>query len=479
MLNNQELEPVFCIPTYRLRDVKETIIKYDQHFHDMKREVPIWIFDDSPYAFHKRYFPELEKTPTYNEVFYIGPEEKGKYKRYLRERTGIMMADSVIGRIFRQSHGGNRNFILAYTLGRRFISSDDDMEPRGLITKEREKLEDNVVMSALSIKPEMIPVEYQSNDIYGAFFSVLGEKPLVLPFGTDIGEYALDSNCDLFTNTTIKRDSEKTKLTLEQLKSSLENTIIKIAQSFITGTSDMDSIDLGYMFINDPESTDIDKIPNVYVLEAYKPFITKQGWRLATGVSGYDNRDGLPPFFPTKLRFEDYIFRIWSQRKEVATAHVNCIQHHTRNVYMRESVPYLILNETIAKYLKDKIRESVKEIKPYSIDFEYDGLIDIDDINPLLENIKEFYSKVLQMEKHTKDRKRKEGLKKFSQSIYETFFRFEPDHFLSEFSQIVDEEIFAIKDCMSYWQMILEITMFKGASGELPVRRLANPRKAC
>jgi len=233
------------------------------------------------------------------------------------------------------------------------------------------------------------------------------------------------------------------------------------------------------MFINDPESTDIDKIPNVYVLEAYKPFITKQGWRLATGVSGYDNRDGLPPFFPTKLRFEDYIFRIWSQRKEVATAHVNCIQHHTRNVYMRESVPYLILNETIAKYLKDKIRESVKEIKPYSIDFEYDGLIDIDDINPLLENIKEFYSKVLQMEKHTKDRKRKEGLKKFSQSIYETFFRFEPDHFLSEFSQIVDEEIFAIKDCMSYWQMILEITMFKGASGELPVRRLANPRKAC
>src|SRR3989344_2675702 len=270
MLNNQELEPVFCIPTYRLRDVKETIIKYDQHFHDMKREVPIWIFDDSPYAFHKRYFPELEKTPTYNEVFYIGPEEKGKYKRYLRETTGIMMADSVIGRIFRQSHGGNRNFILAYTLGRRFISSDDDMEPRGLITKEREKLEDNVVMSALSIKPEMIPVEYQSNDIYGAFFSVLGEKPLVLPFGTDIGEYALDSNCDLFTNTTIKRDSEK----------------------------------------------------------------TKQNWRVATGVSGYDNRDGLPPFFPTKLRFEDYIFRIWSQRKDVATARVNCIQHHTRNIYM-------------------------------------------------------------------------------------------------------------------------------------------------
>jgi hypothetical protein len=32
------------------------------------------------------------------------------------------------------------------------------------------------------------------------------------------------------------------------------------------------------------------------------------------GVAGYDDTFGLPPFFPSRLRFKDYIYRLWVQQ---------------------------------------------------------------------------------------------------------------------------------------------------------------------
>ena len=53
------------------------------------------------------------------------------------------------------------------------------------------------------------------------------------------------------------------------------------------------------------------------------------------GVAGYDNTFGLPPFFPTRLRFEDYIYRLWVQQDGIAAAHVDAAQNHIRSNYMR------------------------------------------------------------------------------------------------------------------------------------------------
>ena len=53
------------------------------------------------------------------------------------------------------------------------------------------------------------------------------------------------------------------------------------------------------------------------------------------GVAGYDNTFGLPPFFPTRLRFEDYIYRLWIQQEGIAAAHVDAAQNHIKNNYMR------------------------------------------------------------------------------------------------------------------------------------------------
>ena len=72
-------ETVFAIPTYRLRDVSETIEAYDEHFWTNGHSAKMIVFDDSSFANHEKYFPELEKTKTVNDLYYLGPREKEQY----------------------------------------------------------------------------------------------------------------------------------------------------------------------------------------------------------------------------------------------------------------------------------------------------------------------------------------------------------------------------------------------------------------
>jgi hypothetical protein len=51
----------FVIPTYRLRNVNETIECYDQHFWRNGHSVRIVVFDDSIPANQEKYFPLLER----------------------------------------------------------------------------------------------------------------------------------------------------------------------------------------------------------------------------------------------------------------------------------------------------------------------------------------------------------------------------------------------------------------------------------
>ena len=69
-------ETVFAIPTYRLRDVPETIEAYDEHFWTNGHSVKMIVFDDSSFANHEKYFPKLEKTKTVNDLYYVGLREK-------------------------------------------------------------------------------------------------------------------------------------------------------------------------------------------------------------------------------------------------------------------------------------------------------------------------------------------------------------------------------------------------------------------
>ena len=71
-----ETDLTFVIPTYRLRDVSETVELYDDNFHRNGHAAPIIVFDDSSLANHEKYFAKLEQTRTENDLYYVGPREK-------------------------------------------------------------------------------------------------------------------------------------------------------------------------------------------------------------------------------------------------------------------------------------------------------------------------------------------------------------------------------------------------------------------
>jgi hypothetical protein len=72
----QEKRLSFVIPTYRLREVGETVAYYDEHFWRNGHSVPILVFDDSSRANHEKYYALLEQTATHNEVYYVGVQQE-------------------------------------------------------------------------------------------------------------------------------------------------------------------------------------------------------------------------------------------------------------------------------------------------------------------------------------------------------------------------------------------------------------------
>ncbi len=126
-------DPVFVVPTYRLRDVGETIERYDENFRRNGHAVKMMVFDDSTLSTHEKYYPLLEQTRTANEVYYVGPREKAAFVRFLLDRLRDRRLEPLVKSLFRPSYGGNRNFTLMYTLGCLLVSSDDDMRPEALV----------------------------------------------------------------------------------------------------------------------------------------------------------------------------------------------------------------------------------------------------------------------------------------------------------------------------------------------------------
>jgi hypothetical protein len=116
---------------------------------------------------------------------------------------------------------------------------------------------------------------------------------------------------DLETNVSKEFTTENALLLREGAVS--KNAVVKVAQTFRTGTNDIDALDYVFMYLNDEKHShsELHDINDVYVLDNFRPVVTNKNWRIDCGVAGYDNRLGLPPFFPTRLRFEDYIYRLW------------------------------------------------------------------------------------------------------------------------------------------------------------------------
>jgi hypothetical protein len=466
---------VFVIPTYRLRDVGETVEQYDQHFWRNGHAVRIMVFDDSSPANQEKYFSLLEQTCTHNDVYYVGPSEKEQYLGYLNARLRDSRLEGLVRNLFRPSYGGNRNCALMYTLGALVVSSDDDMRPYALMEDSPESLEADEISHGRLHKAGHNHIVHKSFDIIAAFKDVLGKPVADIPENYDRGELLIDSAMDLETNAT-KGLTLENSLTLERGPVP-DTSVVKIAQTFRSGTNDIDAIDFVDMFLSDEQQADPDAINDVYVLVNFRPVVTRSNWRMDCGVAGYDNTFGLPPFFPTRLRFEDYIYRLWIRQDGIVAAHVDAAQHHTRSNYMRNPPAAEIFNEEVSNLIKRKIKGSVTRLDDLSVAFDYNGEVTADDAAQVLDKIVALHARALAAVARAEHPQRADALRLFASNLNKAFYGFEPDFFQQNLVRIVDDVVSVIRGSIELWPTLVEITYLQKAKHALPQRRVRN-RKA-
>jgi glycosyltransferase involved in cell wall biosynthesis len=464
----------FVIPTYRLRDVNETVECYDQHFWNNGHAVRIVVFDDSIHANHEKYFPLLERTRTHSELYYVGPWEKDQYLTYLNGRLRDARLEGIVKNLFRPSYGGNRNCALMYTLGELVVSSDDDMRPYALMEDSPESLEIEEVCRGRLHKAGKGNYVHKSFDILAAFKDVLGKSVGEAPENYERGQMLIDTGTHLETNAT-KGLAQENSLMLERGQVS-DADVIKIAQTFRSGTNDIDAIDFVEMFLADEQQVDPDALNDLYVLVNFRPVVTKLNWRMDCGIAGYDNTFGLPPFFPTRLRFEDYIYRLWIQQDGLVAAHVDAAQHHTRSNYMRNPPAAEIFNEEVANLIKRKIKASLVRLGPLGIDFDYDGHVTAGDAQEILDKIVCLHRRALDAMPQASTPQRAEALRLFAGNLHKAFYGFEPDFFQQNLVRIVDDVISVIKSALELWPTLVEISYFQKARQGLPQLRVKNQK---
>ncbi len=429
------------------------------------------VFDDSTQANVDKYLPDLEQTKTRSEFFYVGPREKEEFIAYVNSRLRNRRLEPLVKNIFRPSYGGNRNFSLMYSLGGHMVSSDDDMRPYSLMEDSPESLEDHEISRGRLHKVGKNGYVRKSFDIMSAFLDVLGKPVAEVPDNYERGENLVDSAMDLETNSSKGFSSEN--VIYVEPGPVQQDAIVKVAQTFRSGTNDIDAIDFIEMFLQDENQISPEDLNDMYVLVNFRPAITNRNWRMDCGVAGYDNTFGLPPFFPTRLRFEDYIYRLWIQQKGVVSAHVDAAQHHTKSNYMRNPPASEVLNEEIANLLKRKINSSISCRDELGITFDYAGEVTTQDAELILGKITALHEKALLTAETTKSPERVDSLRMFAANLNKAFYGFEPDFFQHNLVRIVDEAVGVIKSTLELWPTLVEICYFQKLRHGLPMKRIA------
>ncbi len=472
---NSDQDLYFVIPTYRLREVGTTVQEYDEHFWRNGHAVPIIVFDDSSPANRDKYYPLLEETTTHNDLYYVGPAEKEQFVSYLNMRVTDRRLQGLVKSLFRPSYGGNRNCALMYTLGGKVVSADDDMRPYSLMEHRPESLEaDEVCRGRLHRKGEN-GYTRKSFDILRSFLDIVGKRAGDAPENYDHGELLVDSAMDLETNASAGF-TRQNSLTVRR-GAVPEDAVVKMAQTYRSGTGDIDAIEYVEMFLENRDQTDPTELSDFYVLENFRPVVTKKNWRMDCGVAAYDNTFGLPPFFPTHLRCEDYIYRLWVQQEGVAAAHVDAAQNHIKSNYMRNPPASEILNEEVSNLLKKRIRASVSRLDELSIAFDYEGNVSARDAEEILERIGRLHGRALAAAGEAATPQRAEALNLFAANLNKAFFGFEPDFFQHNLLRILADATDVIKGSIELWPTLVEICYFQKERKGLPRTRVENHRR--
>jgi hypothetical protein len=448
-------DPCLVIPTYRITEAAGTVQRYAQNFERYGQDIPIIVFDDAKGSpSRKKGLDALASVNYDGPLFYVGESEKSNFLTELQRRTNLDMG--LLKGMFKPSYGGNRNFTQVYTLGSRFMTVDDDMYPFGL--REGEKGFNGTSEGVQVGKGRYLPKDatdmFRQDTHYNlasAFFDVIGKRVEEVPFLK--GEMIVDSMTDVLTNNT-KGNLTRNTLTLVNGEVS-PNAIVKVAQSFRTGSSDVDAADYVREFFRNPVLVSVNDLSKVYVISDYTPCVTSQNWRGDCGVSAYDNRKGLPPFIPTRLRFEDYLFRIWSTKhRGVASAHVDAMQTHKRSPYNRPPLASDYLNEELSAVLKGELRRLTRSVDDISVKFEDDLRVESGLVESMLKRARRLHKTA--QEKALEFPDRRSYFLQFGNALHHEYQRFSEPEFTKYVESTLREEFGLLKETLAAWPKIIE-----------------------
>jgi hypothetical protein len=175
----------------------------------------------------------------------------------------------LVRNLFLPSYGGNRNFTLMYTLGGLMVSADDDMRPHTLIEDSPESLADDEVCRGRLVKAGHNGYTRKSFDILTSFLDVLGKPAGQVPDNYERGELLIDTAAELETNST-KGLARENSLLLQRGPLP-DDAAVKIAQTFRSGTNDIDILDFVDLFLADEDQTSLDDINDSVLIGELPP----------------------------------------------------------------------------------------------------------------------------------------------------------------------------------------------------------------
>ncbi|MCX8178687.1 MAG: hypothetical protein N3D75_02570 [Candidatus Aenigmarchaeota archaeon] len=286
-----------------------------------------------------------------------------------------------------------------------------------------------------------------------------------------VGINAVDSMMDPLTNNT-KENILKVNGNYVKVNPGIipRETVILMVQAFRTGSPDIDAKDYSEEFFLNPILVMENDASRFYVINAYRPFITKENWRFDCGVAGYDNTNGLPPNIPTILRFEDYSNRVFLYKSpEYASAHVNAILTHKRNPYNRASLAHNLLNEEITAFLKIALLSKINANGLNITMDESEIRTSPKYVGEIIDRNKVFYEKAQRLVKEKPEWS--EYYHQFVNDILYEFCEFNPERLEKRINGIISQEMSAFSELVKLWPDILQETKEIKQRG-LPIRRI-------
>jgi hypothetical protein len=369
---------VFAVPTVRMDSIGQTTSAYAESLSTFGHNSPVVIFDNSREEPAARAINILAtKCRTLRQrCAYVGPRQR----RHLVEAlsTSFPQAGEIIDHIFGHHYGGARNIIMFYTFGRHFISVDDDVRPHGLFLPPVPGHSDSdaIAKGAYLSSEEAAKVSIREQDVFGSVTQLLGRR--VGATGLASGLDIRDSNAPVPFRDCLKI-SGRHELSVDPGPIH-PDAVINIVQTHLTGDADIevDALLNAYFDTRDQRIL-FGFVPKKLCLSLCRGAVTMNNSRLTGAVLAYDNSTGGMYFLPTKLRCEDYIWRLAIRYDgSHACALAATSQTHYRASTGRDSLASEWFNEQVAWSVATNMFKSVDNLTSRSVRFDLSS-IDVGD----------------------------------------------------------------------------------------------------